>query len=69
MKKKLARHSLQVFDKDGNGYICAAELCHVVTNLREKLTDEELDEMIGEADIDGDGQINHEAFIQTMTAR
>ena len=51
---------LVVFDKDGNGFISAAELRHVMTNLGEKLTDEEVDEMIREADIDGDGQINYE---------
>ena len=50
----------RVFDKDGNGFISAAELRHVMTNLGEKLTDEEVDEMIREADIDGDGQINYE---------
>ena len=47
----------RVFDKDGNGFISAAELRHVMTNLGEKLTDEEVDEMIREADIDGDGQV------------
>ena len=66
--------------QDGNGFISAAELRHVMTNLGEKvcfeiensftfsklekwktttqLTDEEVDEMIREADVDGDGQIN-----------
>ena len=34
----------------------ALQLRHVMTNLGEKLTDEEVDEMIREADIDGDGQ-------------
>lgn len=52
----LVKLSLQ----DGNGYISAAELRHVMTNLGEKLTDEEVDEMIREADIDGDGQVNYE---------
>lgn len=33
--------SFRVFDKDSNGYISAAELRHVMTNLGEKLTDEE----------------------------
>lgn len=31
-----------------------------MTNLGEKLTEEEVDEMIREADIDGDGQVNYE---------
>jgi hypothetical protein len=36
------------------------QLRHVMTNLGEKLTDEEVDEMIREADVDGDGQVNYE---------
>ena len=37
-----------------------AELRHVMTHLGEKLTDDEVHEMIREADIDGDGQVNYE---------
>ncbi|RLN52106.1 hypothetical protein BBJ29_001640 [Phytophthora kernoviae] len=58
--------AFKVFDKDGNGFISAAELRHIMTNLGEKLTDEEVDEMIREADIDGDGQINYEEFVKMM---
>jgi Ca2+-binding EF-hand superfamily protein len=47
------REAFKVFDKDGNGFISANELRHVMTNLGEKLTDEEVDEMIREADLDG----------------
>merc|ERR1719236_202234 len=49
--------AFKVFDKDGNGFISAAELRHVMTNLGEKLTEEEVEEMIKEADFDGDGQV------------
>ena len=59
----------EVFDRDGNGFISAAELRHVMTNLGEKLTDEEVDEMIREADVDGDGQINYEEFVKMMMAK
>jgi calmodulin len=58
--------AFKVFDKDGNGFISAAELRHVMTNLGEKLTDEEVDEMIREADVDGDGQITYEEFVRMM---
>jgi hypothetical protein len=34
-----------------------------MTNLGEKLTDEEVDEMIREADVDGDGQVIAETTI------
>merc|ERR1711862_684505 len=47
--------AFKVFDRDGNGYISAAELRHVMTNLGEKLTDEEVFDMIREADIDSCG--------------
>ncbi len=43
-----------------------AQLRHVMTNLGEKLTDEEVDEMIREADVDGDGQVNYEEFVKMM---
>ncbi|XP_067682711.1 uncharacterized protein [Haliotis asinina] len=46
-----------VFDKDQNGYISAAELRHVMTSLGERLTDNEVEEMIREADMDGNGMI------------
>ena len=40
-----------------------------MTNLGEKLTDEEVDEMTREADIDGDGQVNYEEFVTMMTSK
>jgi calmodulin len=54
------KEAFRVFDKEGNGYISAAELRHVLTNLGERLKDEEVDELIREADLTGDGQINYE---------
>ena len=39
-----------------------------MANLGMKLTDE-VDEMIREADIDGDGQINYEEFIRKIVLK
>ncbi|KAJ3763907.1 hypothetical protein EV360DRAFT_91528 [Lentinula raphanica] len=57
------KEAFKVFDKDGNGFISAAELRHVMTNLGEKLTDDEVDEMMREADEDGNGRIDYNGAI------
>lgn len=36
----------QVFDKEGTGYIGVGELRYVLTSLGEKLSDEEVDELL-----------------------
>uniref|UniRef100_A0A7N1A5M2 EF-hand domain-containing protein n=1 Tax=Kalanchoe fedtschenkoi TaxID=63787 RepID=A0A7N1A5M2_KALFE len=60
------KDAFKLFDKDENGYISATELRHVMINLGEKLSDEEVEQMIREADLDGDGQVNYEEFVKMM---
>lgn len=59
MKKSNNREAFRVFDRNGDGFISAPELRLVMTNLGEKLTDEEVDDMIREADLDGDGVVSY----------
>ena len=56
------RQAFKVFDRDGDGYITIAELRLVMANLGEKLTNEELDAMMNEADKNNDGQIDFSEF-------
>ncbi|KAG6511927.1 calmodulin-like isoform X2 [Zingiber officinale] len=63
------KEAFRVFDKDQNGFISSAELRIVMSNLGEKLTDDEIDDMIREADVDGDGQINYDEFVKVMMTK
>ncbi|GAN06811.1 calmodulin [Mucor ambiguus] len=58
--------AFKVFDKDQDGSITQDELRSVMSNLGQKLTSQELDEMIKEADTDGDGKINYKEFVKMM---
>lgn len=60
------RTAFNIFDKNQNGFITADELRHVMVNLGEKLTEDEAQAMIQEADTDGDGKINFQDFITVM---
>uniref|UniRef100_A0A0B6ZYL6 EF-hand domain-containing protein n=1 Tax=Arion vulgaris TaxID=1028688 RepID=A0A0B6ZYL6_9EUPU len=60
------RQAFRVFDKSGCGYITPSDLRAVLQCMGEELTEEEIDEMIAEVDIDGDGRIDFEEFITCM---
>jgi calmodulin len=58
--------ALKLFDRDGNSLINAIELRHIMIDLGEKITDEEVENMIREADSEGDGLISYEQFVRMM---
>ncbi|PKU76419.1 calmodulin-like [Dendrobium catenatum] len=65
-KEDELKEVFKVFDRDQNGFISATELKNVLISLGEKLTDEEAEQMIKEADFDGDGRVNYDDFVHTM---
>eukprot|EP01147_Barroeca_monosierra_P009500 gene9500-1741_t len=60
------REAFQVFDKDGKGAISPAELKHILCNLGEKMTSEEVDNMMREAGFAGKASISQDEFIKLM---
>uniref|UniRef100_A0A2I3HKX6 EF-hand domain-containing protein n=1 Tax=Nomascus leucogenys TaxID=61853 RepID=A0A2I3HKX6_NOMLE len=58
--------AFRLFDDDETGKISFKNLKRVANELGENLTDEELQEMIDEADRDGDGEVNEEEFLRMM---
>ncbi|KAG5880816.1 hypothetical protein JTB14_027982 [Gonioctena quinquepunctata] len=63
------REAFRVFDKNNDGLISSTELRHVMTSLGERLSEEEVEDMIKEADMDGDGQVNYEEFVTILTSK
>merc|ERR1719347_2390605 len=60
------REAFRVFDKEGHGFISVPDLTHVLQTLGEKLAPDETQELMSEADLDGDGNINYEEFITML---
>lgn len=58
--------AFRLFDDDNTGKISFKNLKRVAKELGENLSDEEIQEMIDEADRDGDGEINEEEFLRIM---
>eukprot|EP00811_Abedinium_folium_P009793 NODE_19051_length_862_cov_3.888435.p2 GENE.NODE_19051_length_862_cov_3.888435~~NODE_19051_length_862_cov_3.888435.p2 ORF type:complete len:188 (+),score=68.32 NODE_19051_length_862_cov_3.888435:87-566(+) len=58
--------AFKLFDDDNTKKISFRNLKRVAKELGERMTDEELQEMIDEADRDGDGEVNEEEFLRIM---
>ena len=58
------REIFNVFDKNKDGFISASEIQCVMTSLGETLTEDEINEMVKEADRDLDSHISFEDFSQ-----
>ncbi len=52
------KEAFDIFDINRNGYIGVDELKEIFTIINEEVSEEELNEMIGLADKEGDGQVN-----------
>ncbi|XP_063683012.1 calmodulin-A-like isoform X1 [Bolinopsis microptera] len=58
------RDAFEVFDKEGNGYLSLEQLKRALTTYGEAFTDNEAEEFFKEIDVDGDGTITADEFIQ-----
>lgn len=60
------KDAFNVFDKDGDGHIDAGELLQTMSELGEQIDAEEINLMIKEADLDGDGLMDFNEFVRIM---
>nr|XP_022334736.1 calcium-binding protein LPS1-alpha-like [Crassostrea virginica] len=61
--------AFQVFDEAKTGYISVAEFRSVMTTLGERLTDDDVDEMIADTGIGGNGFIRYKDFVKHITSK
>ena len=61
--------AFSVFDDNNNGTIDMEELRHALTNLGDKLTDEEMSELTKMADTRNDGLIRYKAFVENVEGK
>ncbi|CAI9727519.1 4 [Octopus vulgaris] len=60
---------LQAFkthDIDKKGYVSAKELRHILTNIGDRLTDQEVNSLLREFRISPDGPVHYEAFLKQL---
>lgn len=55
--------------QSGKGVISCAELAHVLSNIGEKLSSDEIAALTKEADPEGKGVVEFDSFIRMMMAR
>jgi len=60
------RDAFRIFDKHSRGFISASDLRAVLHCLGEDLSEDEIEDMIREVDIDGDGRIDFEEFVRAL---
>merc|ERR1712088_661971 len=63
------KEAFALFDKDGDGTISTKELGTVMNSLGQKPTPQELENMIKEVDIDGNGEIDFDEFLAMMAKK
>lgn len=61
------REIFNLIDTDGSGCISPEELGALIEQVGLKITQEELDELVHEIDVDGSGEIDFQEFLETMS--
>jgi centrin-1 len=59
----------KLFDEQNNGFITIENLKRVARELGETLSEQELQEMVDRADLNGDGVISPDEFVNIMTKK
>ncbi|KAK2172304.1 hypothetical protein NP493_970g00017 [Ridgeia piscesae] len=65
-EEKELKEAFLVFDQNKDGFVVAEEIKFVMKQLGQPMTDEEVDEILRQGDVNGDGKLNYSEFVQIM---
>lgn len=58
--------AFELYDEDGGGTITRDEIKKIIDLIGEDMTESEIEELVREADIDGDGEIDYKEFVRLI---
>ncbi|XP_059178173.1 calmodulin-A-like [Physella acuta] len=61
--------AFKTVDKEGSGYVMASELKHLLTNMGDRLSDDDFNLLLEELDIDSNGRIQFKEFVRLLAVR
>ena len=61
------RAAFSIFDKDGDGTISADEIRDVMHEMGEPVLDHDIEKVIGDIDVNGDGHVDYDEFSRVVT--
>ena len=62
-------NAFRVFDIEGNGLLSITDMRHIMINMTDSGLEDDLDDILINADTDGDGFIKYEEFIRMLLTR
>jgi len=61
--------AFKTVDKEGSGFVMASELRHLLTNMGDKLSDEDFAILLEELDIDSNGRVQFKDFVRLLKSK
>ncbi|KAH8232409.1 hypothetical protein KR032_005802 [Drosophila birchii] len=59
--------AFRVFDKEGTGFIAETEFRHIMKNMGEPMSDDDVDQIVLDADANVEGKIDYVRFVAMMS--
>ena len=59
--------AFRALDESGSGFISYKQLKYLITNIGDKLSEQEAEDLLAEVDISRDGVIDYKEFLKMLT--